>query len=189
MKKMKYTVLGQMVSVLGAHAATAFIFFFIWLVTAGMWQGVAGKIFSAIGCLCYLVAIYNSGVTSAQNDKRTISPLTPYPAKGLVLPIILLVVNVVMILLYKYAWSAGGNGEYLVQGWAVIVNVLCVFWTSAYENILGMEKGVLELQGYLIICVLPFVASGAGYFAGYKGYDVFDKISALAYEKKKQKKQ
>ena len=185
---MKYTIPGQMLSVVGAHAATAFIFFFIWIMTAGMWQGVAGKIFSVVGCLCYLVAIYNSGVVCAQSDKRTISPLKAYPAKGLVLPVILLIINIAIILAYKYAWSAGGNGEYLVRGWAVCVNVLSIFWTAAYENIIGMEKGVLELQGYLILCVLPFVATGAGYFAGYKGYDIFDKINAIAYEKKKQKK-
>ncbi len=187
MKKMKYTIWGQMLSVVGAHAVTAYIFMFIWFITAGLWEGVAGKIFSAVGLVCYLVAIYNSGVTCAQTDKRAISPLSPYPAKGLILPAILLAVNIVVILIYKLAWSAGGDGEFLQKGWAIFLNVLTVFWTSAYENILGMEKGVLEIQGYFILCILPFAATGAGYFAGYKDFDLFAKLGNLAYEKRENK--
>lgn len=184
MKKMKYTIWGQLLSVVGAHAATAFIFMFIWLITAGLWEGFAGKIFSCVGCVCYFVAIYNSGVTCAQNDKRSISPLKAYPAKGLTLPVILLFVNVVVILLYKYAWSTGGDGEFLRKGWAVLLNMLSVFWTAPYENILGMEKGTLEIQGYFILCILPFIATGIGYFAGYRDFDLLAKIGNLAYEKK-----
>lgn len=187
MKKMKYTVWGQMLSVVVAHATTAFIFMFICFITAGLWTGIAAKIFSAVGCLCYFMAIYNSGVNCAQADKRSISPLTPYPAKGTILPVILLAVNILIIVLYKYAWSAGGDGEFLRKGWAMLLNMLSVIWTSPYENLLGMEKGVLEIQGYFILCVLPFIATGAGYFAEYKDFDLFAKLSKLAYERKDKK--
>lgn len=187
MKKMKYTIWGQMLGVVGTHAVTAFIFMFIWLITAGLWEGIAGKIFSGFGLVCYFIAIYNSGVSCAQADKRTISPLKAYPAKGFTLPIILLGVNIAIILAYKYAWGFGSDGEYLREGRAILLNVLTVLWTAPYGNILGMEKGVLEIQGYFILCILPFVATGAGYFAGYRGFDLFAKISSLAYEKKKSK--
>lgn len=188
MKKTKYTIWGQMLGVVGAHAVTAFVFMFLWLITAGMWEGIAGKIFSTLGLACYCAVLYNSGVGCAQADKRTVSPLKAYPAKGVTLPVILLGVNIAIILAYKYAWGLGSDGEYLREGWAVFINVLSVFWTAPYRDIIGMEKGVLEIQGYFVLCVLPFIATSAGYFAGYKGFDILDKIVRIAYEKKKDEK-
>lgn len=187
MKKLKYTIPGQMLSVAFAHIITAFVFFFIWLISAGMWEGAFGKIFSFVGLVCYLVSIYNSGVNCAQADKRTVSPLSPHPAKGFVLPFFLLIFNALIIFMYKYAWSVAGDGEFLRQGWAVFLNMLSVFWTAPFENLLGMNCGALSVGGYLIIFVLPIVATAGGYFAGYKGFDLFAKISSLAYEKKDKK--
>ena len=187
MKKLKYTIPGQMLSIAGAHIITSFIFFFIWLVTAGVWEGIAGKIFSLVGLICYLISIYNASVNCAQADKRTVSPLTPHPWKGFVLPIFLLVFNALIVFMYKYAWSVAGDGEFLRQGWAVFLNMLAVFWTAAYENLLGMTRGALSAGGYFIIFVLPIAATAGGYFAGFKGFDLFAKISGIAYEKNEKK--
>lgn len=185
MKKFKYTILGQFLSVIKSHAAVAFVFMFIWLIAADMWVGIAGKIFYTVGCLCYFLTIYNAGTKCAAQDKRSISPLKPYPAKGITLCAALIVLNLIVIALYKVAWNFGSDGEFLNRGWAVLLNIISIYWTAPYNQLLGMEKGVLELSGYFIIFLLPIIATTLGYLAGYKGIDIFEKISGIAYEKNK----
>lgn len=186
MNKMKYTIWGQMLSMVRSHAFTAIVIFLIWLVTAGMWEvDIGSRIFGILGSFCYVITIYNCACSCAQADKRTASPLKAYPAKGLIIPAFLLAVNVLITIMYKYIWIVGGDGQYLREGWAILLNVLTLAWVAPYDAFLGMAQGHMELRGYLIMYLLPFVISAIGYFAGFKGIDIYGKINSIAYEKKK----
>ena len=117
----------------------------------------------------------------------TVSPLTPKPLKGLLLPAFLTIANVIVILLYKLAWIAGSDGKSTTEIWSLILNIISLLWVAPYQPLLGMAYGHIELQGYLIIFVTPFIASTLGYFAAYKGFDLSAKVHGFAYEKKKDK--
>ncbi|MBO5059836.1 MAG: hypothetical protein J6C82_02845 [Clostridia bacterium] len=188
-KKLKYTIFGQILHTLTSHAGIAVMFAFLWLIMIAVWTTkIGGYAFGIIGILTYFLAIYNAGCDAALDDKKPYSPLTPKPAKGLILPVLLTAVNILFIVLYKCSWAFGSTDGYIKEVWAIIGNILSILWFSMYKTFLGMERGHFELQGYLIILILPFIASALGYFAGYNGYDIYGKLNSLAYEKSKKKK-
>lgn len=187
--KFKYTIQAQLLRMLRKHATTALMFALIWLIMISLWATTVGSyIFAALGTLGYFFAIYNEGCDSAIDDKKPYSPLTPKPLKGLYLPVLLTVINILIIIIYKCSWHFGATDGSLTNAWGLTGNVISILWFCMYKTLLGMDKGHFELQGYLIIVFLPYIASFLGYYAGYKGYDIYGKINSLAYEKSKKKK-
>lgn len=188
MNKLKFSVPGQMLLMVRTHFTTAVVFMLLFLFTASMQVGIGNLIFGIIGIIGYFLSIYSAAGSSYLCDKMDSSPLTPKPAKGLILPLFLLLANVVIILMYKAAWTYGSDGKSMTEIWSLIFNIISLLWVAPYQPLLGMEHGVIELQGYLIIFILPFVASALGYFAAYKGFDLNEKVHSIAYEKKKEDK-
>ena len=86
MKKLKYSVKGQMLLMAKAHLETAILFMILFLFTIRMRQGVGNVIFGIVGILGYFLAIYSAAGTAHTNDERSISPLSPKAAKGFILP-------------------------------------------------------------------------------------------------------
>ncbi len=187
MNKLKYSIPGQMLLMIKNHFTTSVVFMILFLMTASMQNGFGGIIFGVVGFLGYFLSIYAYSGSALKDDKRTVSPLTPKPLKGLFLPAFLTIVNVVVILLYKLAWLAGSDGKSMTEIWSLILNIISLLWVSPYQPLLGMAYGHIELHGYLIIFITPFVASALGYFAAYKGFDLSAKVHSFAYEKKKDK--
>ena len=187
MNKLKYSIPGQMLLMIKNHFGTSVVFMILFLMTASMRNGFGNTVFGIVGFLGYFLSIYAYSETALRDDKRSVSPLTPNPLKGLLLPAFLTIVNVLVILLYKLAWSQGSDGHSMTEIWSLILNIISLLWVAPYEPLLGMAYGHIELQGYLIIFVTPFVSSLLGYFAAYKGFDLSAKIHSLAYEKKADK--
>lgn len=184
--KYKYTLRAAFMRTLGRHASTAFVLSLFWMFGASLWSTKIGTYaFAVVGILVYFFAIYNAGFDTASYDKKNYSPVTPKPWRGIYLPVVLTAVNIIAILIYKCAWHFGSDGEYLAQLWAVVLNVLSVVWFSPCKAVVGMDCGHFSLSGYLIVFLLPYAASLLGYFAGYKGFDIYAKLNASVYEKKK----
>ncbi len=187
--KFKYTLTAQILRMVRKHATTALMFSLIWLALISIWATAAGSyIFAAIGFIGYFLSIYNEAFNSATDDKKPYSPLTPKPYKGIYLPVLLTAVNIILIIIYKCSWAFGSSDGAITNAWGLAGNVISVLWFSMYKALLGMDKGHFELQGYLIIVFLPYIASLTGYFAGYKGYDIYDKLNGIVYETTKKKK-
>ena len=189
MKNLKFSVPGQMLLMAKAHLSTAFLFLVLFLLTMSMAGKIRDIIFGICGIIGYFLSIYSAAGTAHNDDKKTISPLTPKPAKGLILPLILTVFSVICILLYKLAWTHGITESGSLELWAVPLNVIALFWVAPYQPLLGMVQGSLSLCGYLIVFLTPIVASGLGYFASFHNFDLNAKIHSLAYEKKKDKEE
>ena len=188
MHNLKYSISGQMLLMIKNHFSAAVVFMILFLMTTSMRGDLGDKIFGVCGFLGYFLTIYAYSGSAFQDDKRTISPLTPHPLKGLWLPALLTVANVIIILLYNLAWSQGSDGHSMTEIWSLILNIISLLWVAPYQPLLGMAYGHIELQGYLIIFITPFIASALGYFAAYKGFDLSAKVHSIAYEKKKDKK-
>lgn len=187
MKNLKYSIPGQMLLMIKNHFSTSVVFMILFLMTVSMRVGFVDTLFGIIGFIGYFLTIYAYSASAHRDDKREVSPLTPHPLKGLRLPAFLTIVNVIVILLYKLAWSHGSDGQSMTEIWSLILNIVSLLWVSPYQPIMGMAYGHIELHGYLIVFVTPFIASTLGYLADYKGFDLSAKIHGIAYEKKKDK--
>ncbi len=189
MKKLKFSVPGQMLLMAKTHLTTAFLFLLLFLLTISMAGKARDIIFGICGLIGYFLSIYSAASTAYLDDKKTISPLTPKPAKGLILPLMLTVFSLICLLLYKFAWTHGITESGSLELWAIPLNVLALLWVAPYQPFLGMVQGSLSLCGYLIVFLTPFVASGLGYFAAFHDFDLNAKVHSLAYEKKKDKEE
>lgn len=165
------------------HFSTACLFMILFIITTSMRNDFGNIIFGICGTLGYFLSIYSAASTFLTDDKRTVSPLTPKALKGFFLPAFLIIANLIAILLYKLAWAYGSDGESMTQAWSLILNIISLLWVAPYQPFLGMAHGHIELHGYLIIFVLPIIASGLGYFAAFKGFDLSAKVHSIAYEK------
>ena len=183
---MKHTLKGQILSVILVHIEAAVVFFLVWIIAiAATGTRIGGLIYSSVSSLFYAVMMYSQGYSAAKNDKKSISRLTPFFYKGAAISLALTAANVLTAVLYRLAWSLGGDGESLVKIWAVIGNVWTLFWFSPYMNLLGMDKGSIAVYGFVTILLLHTAACFLGYFAGYKNFDISEKFRFLMYEKKK----
>lgn len=181
---MKYTWHGQILSVIRAHIEVSLLFFVIWMLYISVTETrLGGLIYSFVTAVIYTLMMYSCGYNTAKNDKKSYANLTPVAYKGAVIALGLLVLNIVIILLYKLSWISGSDGETLSKLWATGGNVFSVFWFSPYLNFLGMDKGNIAPYGYAIITLLHTAACFIGYFAGYKDFDISKKLRLLVYEK------
>lgn len=189
MKKLKFSVPGQMFLMAKTHLTTAFLFMLLFLFTMSM-QGKAREIiFGICGLLGYFLSIYSSAGTAYLDDKKTVSPLTPKATKGFILPVMLTLFSILVVVLYKMAWTYGATEAGALETWALPFNIFALLWTAPYQPFIGMATGNIALHGYLIIFLTPFIASGLGYFAAFRGFDLSAKLHSFAYEKKKEKKE
>ena len=186
MKNLKFSVPGQMLLMAKTHLTTSFLFMILFLLTLSMAGKTRDIVFGLFGTIGYFLSIYSAAGSAYLDDKKSISPLTPKATKGLVLPVILTVISLLLIIIYKFAWSYGANGGYLLP-WAVPLNILFLLWVAPYQTFLGLANGSIALYGYLIIFLTPFIASFLGYLAAFCGFDLNAKVHGIAYEKKKDK--
>ena len=185
MKNLKYSVPGQMLLMIKEHATTSIVFMILFLMTASIRNEFGDLLYGIFGVLGYFLSIYSLASTTYKNDNTKISPLAPKPLKGFILPAFLLLFNLLIVIVYKIAWAYGSNGQSMTQIWSLILNIISLLWVAPYQPILDMAHGYISLKGYLIIFVTPILASGLGYFAAYKGFDLNEKMHSIAYEKKK----
>lgn len=185
MKNLKYSMCGQMLLMVKTHFTTAVLFMILFLVTTSMRNDFGNAVFATCGTLGYFLSIYSAAANAYTDDKKTISSLTPKAAKGFILPTFLIITSAIILTLYKLAWTYGSNGQSVTEVWSLIFNIISLIWVAPYQPFLGMVTGHIEPYGYLIVFVLPIIASGLGYFASYKGFDLNAKVHSLAYEKKK----
>lgn len=182
---LKYTRPGQMVSMLITHIELSFLFFAIWLIIFSLTQTVLGGIiYTAVSFILFCVCLYSTGNTVYNNDKKSYSRLSPKWYQGAVLPLIIIIINIALLILYKVAWKYAGNGESLNRLWAVFVNMANIFWFSPYQKLVTLDKGYVNALSYIITFITPVVMCFLGYFAGYKNFKISKKLRFLVYDNK-----
>lgn len=184
---MKKFPLSQSLQLLKSHAVTSgFIFVFGILIFAGViTHNVGSVIFSAAATVIYFFSIYGTAFEIAMRDKKSYTPEQPYPLKGLLLAVSILIASALLYALYFIAWKLMTiNGTlFSAAGW--IDNFLFIIWSFPFSAFINLSEGYMSVFGYVFVAVLPFIASFAGYFAGYKDFDLHSKLLGAVYEKKK----
>ena len=183
---MKYSIKGQIMSVILAHLKAVFLFFVVWIIDiAVIASKIGGAIYTATSAIIYFIIMYSACYSQAKNDKKSYSPLTPKKYKGILLSSGVVVMSVLVVLGYIFVWHSASDGENLISLWAVAVNVFYLFWFSPFISFLGDQKGVISVSEYAIAFILPIVSCFLGYLAGYKNFDIAEKMRFFVYEKKK----
>ena len=183
---MKKFPIKQSLILLKSHAVTSgFTFIFGILIFAGViTHNIGSVIFSAVTTIIYFFSIYGSAYEIAMRDKKSYTPEQPYPLKGLVLAASIFIVSILIYALYFTAWKFMTINDTLfsVTGW--IDNFLFIIWSFPFSAFIKLSEGIMSPFGYVLVAVLPFLASFAGYFAGYKDFDLQSKLLGAVYEKK-----
>lgn len=186
--KLKYTIPGQVLSIIITHLEAAFLFFFVWLLSISVTSGkTVGLIYSAISSVFYFMMIYSAGYAAVKNDKKSYTKLSPFKYKGALLSLGLLLLNIIIAAIYHISWASGSDTGGISVWFSLAGRVFSVFWFSPYMNLLGMDNGNIALYGYAIILLFHAIACFLGYFAGYNDFDISAKLRFLVYDTKKDK--
>ena len=180
----KYITLSQLLKTVKIHLiTTATIFLLAMFIFAGMiTTKIGGIIFSCIATLVYFLSIYTFSLETANRDKKSYTKETPYKFKGLLLPLGIFVITIFLYALYSLTWKymTFDNSLYSFQGY--FNNIVFIIWTFPFNAFLDLNNGILSWYGYLIIAIVPFIASFLGYYAGYIGYDISMTINKFIYD-------
>ena len=186
---MKKFPLKQSMQLLKSHLYTsAFVFIFGVLIFAGViTHNVGSVIFSAVTTIIYFFSIYGTAFEIAMRDKKSYTPEQPYPVKGLILPIGILIASILIYALYFTAWKFMTINGMLFSAAGWIDNFLFIIWSFPFSAFIKLSNGYMNTFGYIFVSVFPFIASFCGYFAGYKDFDLHTKLLGAVYEKKTKK--
>jgi len=157
---------------------------FWWLLTERSYNIIYSSVFTCI----YIGMMYSKCYKVASHDLKGYAQTKAYPAKGLVLIIpvlaVTLVLDIVRVLLWKYFAGAG-----IPMGMVrMAVNTVFIVWDFAFNGIMAVEKAYISPIGRVMIYGVPVVSACAGYYAGYKRFDIVEKMLPFIYEKENDEK-
>ncbi len=152
-----------------------------WILDKPVWEAV----FSVLFTLLYFSVIYHRSWEYAAHDKKPYVEMTPYKAKGAVLSIGILILNLILWVAYEFAWNFMTIDGSLATYTGIIYNVMYIFNTFMYTGFIELANGTMNWYGHIIIYAVPITASTLGYIAGLADFTLSDKLMPFIYEKKK----
>ena len=177
----------QILSLVGTHLLANITIGVVGLVfMASVLTNPIGKIiWGIVAVIAYAMTIYSASWQIAHHDMKPHTEETSYALKGALLPIGIFLLSIILLLGYMLAWNGLSIDGELATGTAYIYNISYVMSTFAFNGMLGLTKGGVNLLGHIFMYVLPFAASTLGYIAGMKGLVISEKLLPMIYEKKK----
>ncbi len=133
----------------------------------------------------YFSSIYQKAWELAHQDKMSATTTSVYMLKGAVLSVGVAVFNLVLWLIYLFAWNYLTIDGSLASLTGIIYNLLYVVNTFAYSGFAEISHGFVAPNGHLLIYLVPLLASTFGYIAGVYDFTLSSKLMPLVYEKKK----
>lgn len=176
----------QMLKIIKSHIFSTILIFVLGIVSAGALYGENSfllTVFSIISLIIYFGMMYSEAYGIAQHDKKRITSEEPFFLKGFLLPVGLTIVTILTYVLYYFVWKFMMGGITFSLG-AWLLNMVFIIWSYAFNGIIGLNNGIMEWYGYIIVIFVPALFSGIGYIAGLKDFDINSKLSKFIYEKK-----
>ena len=140
--------------------------------------GITKYIFSGIFILIYMLVLYSKSADIAKHDRQEYSKEVPYAAKGFLLPIGIFVVGTLFYVLYSITWKC--NIIDTTSGF--VNNALFVVWTFVYTGLANLSNGHISLTAVIAFIIVPEIAAELGYFAGFKNFDLSEKVAEVVYD-------
>lgn len=184
MKSAEITLKKQIWSVFWTHLYTIGISIvfglgaFWWFLAQPVWQ----KVYSVIFMIIYFVALYMKGHKIAAHDLKGYAQTKAYPAKGIFFGLLISLSTFILWIGYRLVWIGSPDG--LMGVWKSMYNGLFIFYTFIYNGIMVPYKGGIFWYSHIVMYALPVAALGIGYFAGFKGINIYEKLLPFMYEKK-----
>lgn len=174
------TLKTQIIRILISHIKISFfllLMFGVFLIN--LWTlNIARKILCIIVPLIYALSIGAEANKSATHDYKSYSKTKPFALKGFLLPVPILVFSLVFWVIFKFSWIDTQN---LIS---VLVKLIFYMWTFPFTSFAYLDKASMHIACHLLIYLLPFLASGIGYFTGYKKWDLYKLLNSITFEKK-----
>ncbi len=122
----------------------------------------------------YVVYMYSKVYKVGERDTKSYVKVEPYPCKGIVLYIPLLVVSLIMVILYVAAADALTLIP-LLGKW-----LTAPFWGYCFHAFFYGPNGSISVLFWILYFAVPFVSCAFGYFSGMHrweiGYNFFKKL-------------
>ena len=184
------TITSQIRSVLWSHLYSSIImsvmglFAFWWFMSKNIWQ----QLISSAFIIAYACVMYSKGERLAKRDKYSVSTLKPYPLKGVVLSLSVSAITFLLWLCFYITWNYMSIDGSIEGVSGIIFNMLFMVWTYMYNGIMGAYHGGIHWYAHVLMYLVPTLSLGIGYFAGYKDFDISEKIDESMYEREKSDK-
>lgn len=178
----KFIKFGQVLNIIKMHLYVSLVASFLGTMMISFVVGGTTKyIFSLIFILVYMLVLYSKSEDIARHDKKSYTHDVPYPWKGVLLPVGIFLIWGFLYLLYYITWKYG----IISYSSGFINNIIFVIWNFIYTGFMSLGDGKFNYLSLILIFGVPIFACGAGYFAGYKNFDISEKVAKIVYENKK----
>lgn len=176
----------QFRGMLYTHIKSVLLIFFVgFCLLSGLWMiNILDTILGCLMLFIYGVTLFSEGYSCATYDLKSYTNTKAYPHKGIILSLLIPVSNFLIWILMKYMWSFNPS-ETINQIPTFIGNIIFVLWTFPYNSFMKLNASHISVIGHILLYIFPVITVGAGYFAGFKKWDIASKFSFLMYEKKK----
>lgn len=181
----KYISLAQVAAVTRLHLYISLAAAFAGVILPVVLDGIFKYIFSTVFILIYALAMYSKGEELAKRDAKSYTDEIQYKYKGLLLPAGIIVIWLVLLVLYKFSWKY----DIVSYSSGFINNLLFAVWSFVYNGFMDLSNGSFSFYSQILFVLVPVAACGAGYFAGYKKFDLSVHIAELVYEKDESEKE
>ncbi len=171
----------QLFEIIKTHFVVSVIAFFVGTTLAPMIATKGAKnIFSLIFILFYMVLIYNKSEGIARRDKKGYTEEKPYKWKGLLLPIGVYIIWAFFYVLYFVSWKY----QIISYTSGFLNNLLYLIWNYCFYTFINVGSGNVGALSIIMFFTVPLIACFMGYFAGYRNFDLSEKVAGMVYDKK-----
>ena len=164
------------------HFIVSIVTMFLGIVLPVFMMNGVKEFASLIAMFIYVLVLYSTCVDMARQDRKQYTEEVAYPWKGLILPVGIYVIWGFLYIMFYFSWKYGIVHPDFVSG--IINNILFVMWNYVYMGFMQIMEGKFAMWTLILVFLTPLVACGVGYFAGYKGFDVSEKVVKVVYDKK-----
>lgn len=183
-ENIKNRIIKQTGRILGFHLVGIFVILVIfYFMLFSMWTiKILEIILGFLALIVYGLIMAATAKGIADKDLLTGQKKGVFPAKGLVLACAVVILNLLIFAAVKVSWALNAP-----EGLKLTLQILFFILTLPYNFFLKISGGDISGIGLLLMILVPYVATGAGYYAGYKKWDIFEKLDKIAFEKKENK--
>ena len=179
----KYIRLRQLYEIIKTHFYVSVIAFLVGTTLSPMISSKGSKnIFSLIFILFYMVMMYNKSESIARRDRKRYTKETPYKWKGLLLPIGVYVIWGFFYVMYVVSWE----NQIITYTSGFINNLLYIMWNYCYYTFINIGSANVGALSVIMFFTVPLISCFMGYFAGYRNFDLSEKVAGMVYEKKEE---
>lgn len=153
------------------------LFFGVCLVN--LWTiDIIKKVLCVLIPIIYIFYMAGTGNSAGIHDQKDYSKTRPFVLKGFLLSLPVLALNLVFWLIFKLCWID------TLTILSVLGKLVFYAWTFPFVSFIYTDGAQMDLVSHLLLYILPFFSIGIGYFAGYKKWDIYKNLDAIAFEKK-----